>query len=85
MRARGFWRAEICVTNFSCPTKTLLAHFRKSAFGLSDKSLDLATSLSFKICLYFLMVCTSILGGAALYVCVIILLCNCFLVCLCSC
>lgn len=29
--------------------------------------------------LVFLMVCTSIFGGAALYVCAIILLCDCFL------
>ena len=46
---KRFLEAEICVTNFSCPTKTLLARFRKSAFGLSDKCLDLATSSSFKI------------------------------------
>ena len=32
-----FLEGVICPTNCSCPTKTLLAHFRKSAFGLSDK------------------------------------------------
>ena len=34
---KRFLGAEILRRKFHCPTKTLLAHFRKSAFGLSDK------------------------------------------------
>ena len=37
MRARGFWGLFFVSQKISCATKTLLAHFRKSAFGLSDK------------------------------------------------
>ena len=35
--SKRFLAAKFCGANFPCPTKTLLAHFRKSAFGLSDK------------------------------------------------
>ena len=58
--------------NFS-PQKHL-AHFLRDTSFLWHKYIFAVSSSSFKICLYFLMVCISILGGAALHVCVIMLL-----------
>ena len=74
MRARGFWGLFFVSQKISCVTKTLLAHFLRDTFFLWHKYIFAVSSSSFKICLYFLMVCISILGGAALHVCVIMLL-----------
>ena len=74
MRARGFWGLFFVSQKISCATKTLLAHFLRDTSFLWHKYIFAVSSSSFKICLYFLMVCISILGGAALHVCVIMLL-----------
>jgi hypothetical protein len=74
VRARGFWGLFFVSQKISCATKTLLAHFLRDTSFLWHKYIFAVSSSSFKICLYFLMVCISILGGAALLVCVIMLL-----------